>query len=94
MKEIDVYEEVGACRDEVGINNSQPPPAQNISPLLRIEKRAPSPHLIMLLLRYHICNGRPVKVTMRICTECRERADCMVCVFCREPDPGTQRIFF
>lgn len=32
--EVDVYEEVGACRDEVGINNSQPPPAQNISPLL------------------------------------------------------------
>lgn len=57
-EEADVYEEVKACRDEVGINNSQPPPAQNKSPLLRIEKRAPLPHLIMLLLRCHITYAR------------------------------------
>lgn len=67
-EEVDVYEEVGACRDEVGINNSQPPPAQNIPPFLRIEKKQHRhPHPIMLLLRCHICYGRPVEVTMIAC---------------------------
>lgn len=96
-EEVDAYEEVGVCRDEVGRLNSKPPPAQNISPLLRIEKRAPSPPT------YHA--GAPVSYMLwtacrsyndrlRICTKCLEWADCMVCVFCREPDLGTQRMFF
>lgn len=95
-EEVDVYEEVRACRDEVGINNSQPPPAQKTSPLFRIEKRAPSPppHLAVAPVLYTLWMPcRSYNDRLPICTECLEWADCMFCVFCRKPDLGTQRIF-